>query len=248
MPAIGLAVLLALLAVGVVAGAVAAVAGFGIGSLLTPALALVVGTKVAVALTAVPHAIATTVRLWGIRRFVDRRVVAGFGVASAIGGLVGGILHANLTSPPLTVVLGSLLVLAGLSELAGWGRSARIDGAWSIAAGGISGLFGGLVGNQGGIRSAALLRFALPPQALVATATAVALMVDAARLPAYLIGSGEAITDHGILVALLTVAVVAGTLLGVPVLKRLSERAFRTGLASLLVILGTTLIASVVAG
>ena len=248
MPAIGFAVLLGLLAVGVVAGAVAAVAGFGIGSLITPALALVVGTKVAVALTAIPHAVATAVRLWRVRGFVDRRVVAGFGVASAAGGLAGGILHANLTSPPLTVVLGSLLVLAGVSELAGWGRSVRIDGVWSIAAGALSGLFGGLVGNQGGIRSAALLRFGLPPQALVATATAVALMVDAARLPAYMIGSGEAIADHATLVGLLTVAVVAGTLVGVPVLRRLSEHAFRTGLATLLVILGATLIASVVAG
>ena len=248
MPAIGLAILVALLAVGVVAGAVAAVAGFGIGSLLTPALALLVGTKVAVALTAIPHAVATAVRLWGVRGFVDRRVVGGFGVASAAGGLVGGILHANLTTPPLTVVLGSLLVLAGLSELAGWGRSVRIDGGWAIAAGALSGVFGGLVGNQGGIRSAALLRLRLPPQALVATATAVALMVDAARLPAYLIGSGDAIAEHGMLVALLTVAVVVGTLLGVPVLRRLSDRAFRTGLASLLVILGAALIGSVVAG
>jgi uncharacterized protein len=83
---------------------------------------------------------------------------------------------------------------------------------------------------------------------LVATATAVALMVDAARLPAYLIASGAEIAKHGMLVALLTVAVVLGTLLGVPLLRRLSDRAFRTGLASLLVILGAALIGSVVAG
>ncbi|NIQ58969.1 MAG: sulfite exporter TauE/SafE family protein, partial [Gammaproteobacteria bacterium] len=41
--------------VAVVAGGVAAVAGFGIGSLLTPVLSLELGTKLAVALISIPH-------------------------------------------------------------------------------------------------------------------------------------------------------------------------------------------------
>ena len=40
---------------GALAGAIAAVSGFGIGSLLTPLLAWRFGTKVAVALVSVPH-------------------------------------------------------------------------------------------------------------------------------------------------------------------------------------------------
>ena len=245
MPALALPALAGLVAVAAVAGAVAAVAGFGIGSLVTPALALVVGTKVAVALTAIPHAVATAVRLWGLRASVDRGVLLRFGLASAAGGLVGGILHATLASPLLTVVLGALLVLSGLSELTGWARSLQLRGPWAVAAGVLSGLFGGLVGNQGGIRSAALLRLGLPREALVATATAIALLVDAARLPVYAISSGNAIREQGGLVALLTVAVVVGTLVGVPILRRMPERRFRGALASLLVILGTGLIASV---
>jgi uncharacterized membrane protein YfcA len=239
---------LLLAVVAVIAGGIASLAGFGIGSLLTPVLALETGMKVAVAAIGVPHLVATALRFWQLRSHVDRTVLFGFGIASGVGGLLGALALARFSSRPLVLVFGWLLVLAGLSELAGWGRNVRIDGGWAIAAGALSGVFGGLVGNQGGIRSAALLRFGLPPQALVATATAVALMVDAARLPAYLIGSGDAIAEHGMLVALLTVAVVVGTLLGVPVLRRLSDRAFRTGLASLLVILGAALIGSVVAG
>src|SRR5437899_12396609 len=52
-------------------------------------------------------------------------------------------------------------------------------------AGGVSGGFGGLVGNQGGIRSAAMLGLNVPRDAFVATATAIALMVDVARVPVY---------------------------------------------------------------
>src|SRR5690349_2002694 len=59
--------------VGVAAGAIASIAGFGIGSLLTPLLALRLGTKVAVAAVAVPHVAGTALRLWRVRTHVDVR-------------------------------------------------------------------------------------------------------------------------------------------------------------------------------
>ena len=74
-----------LAAASVIAGAIAAVTGFGIGSLLTPVLALRTGTKIAVAAVAIPHFIGTAQRFWILRRHVDRRVLLGFGIASAIG-------------------------------------------------------------------------------------------------------------------------------------------------------------------
>jgi uncharacterized membrane protein YfcA len=53
-----------LVAVALIAGGAASIVGFGIGSLLTPALAPQTGMKVAVAAVSVPHAIGTAVRLW----------------------------------------------------------------------------------------------------------------------------------------------------------------------------------------
>jgi len=57
-----------------VAGGVAAVSGFGIGSLLTPLLAVRYGTKLAVAIVSIPHLVGTTARFVGLRRQLDRRV------------------------------------------------------------------------------------------------------------------------------------------------------------------------------
>ena len=51
----------------VAAGAVASVSGFGIGSLLTPLLALHAGTKTAVAAVSIPHLIGTAIRFWRLR-------------------------------------------------------------------------------------------------------------------------------------------------------------------------------------
>jgi len=245
MPLIGAYTIGLLFLIAFVAGGVAAITGFGIGSLLTPALAAAVGTKVAVAVVAVPHAVATSVRLWGLRASIDRGVLLTFGLASAAGGLSGAILHAAFASPVLTAMLGVLLVLTGLSELVGWARRLDFTGRWSLLAGGVSGFFGGLVGNQGGIRSAALLRLGLSREAIVATATATALLVDAARLPVYVVTLGAEMVQLWPVVVLLTLGTVAGTLVGVPVLRRLPESIFRRLLASLLVLLGLSVIASV---
>ena len=56
------------------AGAVAAVAGFGIGSILTPLLSVWVGTRLAVAAVSVPHLAATLLRFLMLRSRVDRQI------------------------------------------------------------------------------------------------------------------------------------------------------------------------------
>jgi uncharacterized membrane protein YfcA len=111
-------------------------------------------------------------------------------------------------------------------------------------AGALSGLFGGLVGNQGGIRSAALLRVGLSTEVLVATATATALLVDAVRLPIYLATRGSELVQVWPLLLVLTAGVVVGTFVGVPILKTMRDELFRRLLALLLVALGVSLIVS----
>jgi uncharacterized membrane protein YfcA len=231
--------------VAVVAGAIAAVTGFGIGSLVTPVLAASIGTKTAVAIVAIPHFGATAFRLWGLRRQVDLAVLRTFGVASAAGGLIGALVHIVFGGPVLATILGVLLVFAGVSELTGLAGAMRFPGTTSIVAGALSGLFGGLVGNQGGIRSAALLRFGLSREALVATATASALLVDSARIPIYLVTSGAHMLSHGPAIVLLTGAVLLGTIIGAPILRRLPDPIFRRLLAILLIVLGVSLIVGV---
>ena len=180
-------------AASVLAGAVASVSGFGIGSLLTPVLMLSMPAAEAVAVLAIPHALATAIRWVRLRADVDRPTFRQFGVASAVGGLAGAALQARLASTILTLVLGTLLVLAGTTELMRRRVPLPRTPFWRLTGGVLSGIFGGLVGNQGGIRAAALLGFDLPPRRLVATATASALLVDAARVPIYLLARGPAI-------------------------------------------------------
>lgn len=220
------------------AGAVAAVSGFGIGSLLTPMLALEAGTKLAVAAIAIPHFFGTAQRFWMLRRHVDRGVLLAFGITSAIGGLAGALVHTRVTSPALAVVFGVLLIVAGVSELSGWMRRVQWGRGAAWIAGALSGALGGLVGNQGGIRSAAMLGFHVPQESFVATATAIALFVDGARLPVYLATQWREIVALWPLVLTATLGVMAGTAIGTPLLRRLPPHLFRRMLSGLLILLG----------
>ena len=224
--------------VGFLAAAVAAVTGFGIGSLLTPTLAIATGTKLAVAATSIPHLVGTAQRYWTLRRHVDRHVLLGFGIASAVGGLVGALMHAWVSSRALAVVFGVVVAVAGVSELTGWMRRVRLGRRSAWAAGAISGALGGMVGNQGGVRTAALLGFDVPKESFVATATAIALFVDGARMPVYLATEWRDIVRIWPLVVTATAAVVAGTALGTRLLGRVPQHVFRRVIAVLLIVLG----------
>jgi len=172
--------------VAIISGAIASLAGFGIGSLLTPTLALKTGISVAVTAVSIAHLCGTVLRFVLLRKSLNRQVLISFGLTSAAGGLIGAVLHNTFQNIVLTIIFGCLLIIAGMSGLTGLFDKIRIPGPLVWIAGAISGLFGGLVGNQGGIRSAALLGFKLEKNQFVATATGIALMVDAARVPVYL--------------------------------------------------------------
>jgi uncharacterized membrane protein YfcA len=230
------------LAASVVAGSIASIAGFGIGSVLTPVFGLRVATNVAVAAVSVPHVVGTAVRFWLFRGRVDRRVLITFGLTSAAGGLAGALLQRWTSSPWLTVLFGSLLVFTSISEFSGLSRRLRFHGAIAWIAGALSGMLGGLVGNQGGIRSAALLGFDVPKDAFVASATAVGLIVDGARMPVYLVTEREGVIGIWIPVAIATIGVVIGTLVGRRALARIPETRFRALVAVLLALLGTAMI------
>lgn len=229
-------------AIAVIAGAVAAVTGFGIGSLLTPVLALSVDTRVAVAAVAIPHVIGTAVRFWLLHGGVDRRVLWSFGLTSAAGGLAGAALYSVASNRWLNVVFGVLLLTASLGEATGLARQVRFRGWAAWIAGAVSGLLGGLVGNQGGIRSAALLGFGLSKETFVATATAIALFVDGARLPVYLATQWSDIGRQWTWIMFATAGVTAGTLIGSGVLRRVPDVWFHRVLALVLAVLGAVML------
>jgi len=234
--------LAALFLAGVFSGAAASVVGFGIGSLLTPLFALQVGTNIAVAAVTLPHALATAVRCWRLRRHVDRSVLTRFGVLSAAGALAGALVYTRLGATMLTGVLGGLLVLTGAAQITGWARNWQPRGRTVGLLGVLSGFFGGVAGNQGGLRAAALTAFHLSPSSFIATATAAGLLVDAARTPVYLWQAGPRLAELWVPIAIAAAGVLAGTIIGERILLGLSPKRFARIVGGAVGVLGVWLI------
>jgi uncharacterized protein len=209
------------------AGAAASVVGFGIGSLVTPIVALRFGTEVAVAVVALPHLSGGLLRGWQLRRSVDWRIVVRFGLLSAAGGLVGALVFARLAPSVLTRVLGALLVMTAIAGMTGWAQRWTPHGPLVWVLGGLSGFFGGVVGNQGGLRAAALSTFGLVPTAFVATSTITGVLIDLARVPVYIQRTPTSFAGLWPVVVVGILAVLAGTMVGNRILLGLSRERFR---------------------
>ncbi|HEY5022118.1 MAG TPA: sulfite exporter TauE/SafE family protein [Gemmatimonadaceae bacterium] len=227
---------------GILSGATAAIAGFGIGSLMTPLLAAQLGVSLAIAAVSIPHAIATAVRCWRLRRAISWPVLRSFGVLSAAGGLIGALLYTRVGTRALEITLGVLLLATAVAALSDWTRRWKPHGVVAQSLGFLSGLFGGMAGNQGGLRAAALLTFSLTPAAFVATSTAVGLAIDAARMPIYLWRAGGTLVTVLAPIGLATAGVVIGTLAGERLLLGLSPERFRRIVGILIGVLGLWLV------
>jgi uncharacterized protein len=224
--------------VAALAGGIASLAGFGIGSLLTPLLASHYDMKAAVGAVSIPHVTATALRFWKLRRDVDRKVLLGFGAMNACGALIGALAHSRLGGSALTAVLGALLVLAGAIGLLGYADKIRFGETTAWIAGAVSGAFGGLVGNQGGIRSAAMLGIGVQGPAFVATSTAIGLTVDAVRMPIYFATESAQIFRAWPATVAAIVGVVAGTVIGERILRKIPQGIFRKVVAAVLLCVG----------
>lgn len=212
--------------------------------MLTPLLATRYGVPLAVAAVSIPHAIATALRCWRLRANISWPVIRSFGAWSATGGLAGALLYTRFSSRALTLVLGALLIATSIAALTDYMKRLYPHGPIALGLGFLSGLFGGIAGNQGGIRAGALMAFGLTPAAFVATSTATGLVVDAVRMPIYLIRAGSELMSLALPIGVATAGVIVGTLVGERILLGLSPDHFRRVVGGLIGVLGIWLLLS----
>ena len=238
--------LVAIFLVALLAGGVASVSGFGIGSLLTPLLALHLDLQLAVAAVSIPHVLGTAVRFVLVRKDLRKDIFINFGIWSAIGGLCGALLHNLANNPVLIAVFACLLIFTGITGTFGLSEKMRFPPKVSWLVGIASGAFGGLVGNQGGIRSAALLGFDLSKKEFVATATGIGLIVDGARMPVYFTTCFADLMQLWLPITVASVGVLIGTWLGKAVLGKIPEVFFKRLVSAIILVLGITMLLSLI--
>ena len=229
-------------AVAMLAGAIAAVAGAGVGSLVTPALSLRIDIRDAVLAVTAPHLVFNALRCWSVRTSISGKIFRQFGLTSAGGSLTGALFQHSVSSGWITGIFAVLLIIAGLFGVTGLVDRVKFGRRGAYVGGVLSGFFGGLTGEQGGLRAAAMLGLGCPKETFVATATATALVVDAVRLPIYLATRWDDVPRVIAPAAAGVVGVVTGMFIGNRLLARVPEHKFNRVVSAVLVLIGALLV------
>lgn len=220
--------------------------GFGLGTVMTPVFTFFYDVKIAILMVAIIHFLNNLLKLGLFWKEVDLSVIRRFGIISIVGALLGAFLQLYIYSDGLKIFLGIVLIILGGRELLPqrkkWTMPKKIDFLGGLA----SGLLGGLVGNQGAIRSAYLLNYNISKETFIATGTMIACLVDVSRIPVYLIYHHQLLLDKWKILSVVTIVTFIGTIIGKRLLKRVSLENFKKLVAVMVVILGILLVSTIV--
>lgn len=218
-------------------------AGFGAATILTPVAALFMEIKTAIAVVACFHLFGNASRLALFGRHVHWKTWAQFGMTGVAFSLIGARVTTSLSASAVMLLFGVfLLAYVGLSLFAPRRLALAPTPTLLVGGGAASGFLAGLLGTGGAVRSACLLAFGLSKEAYIATSAAIALVVDATRLPIYLAGGFIPARMAPVLVSLVAVAF-AGAWAGRRLLRRISAELFRRLVLGLLALMGLKLLA-----
>lgn len=211
-----------LLLLGLLAGILTTVAGMGGGILLLAALSLLRDPREALAITAPALFVGNLHRAVLFRHKIDRKVALPFSLGALPGSLVGALLVVAL---PLWVLKVLLVVMVGLAlgRSLGWWRWTPSSRVIVPAAAGV-GLVSATAGGAGLLLSPLLMSTGLTGDAYIATVALCAVALHLGRIVGY--GAGGMLTAQTLsLGAGLTVAILAGNLVGARIRKRLPSSA-----------------------
>ncbi|MCA1945611.1 MAG: sulfite exporter TauE/SafE family protein [Desulfovibrio sp.] len=218
--------------------------GFGLGTVLTPVMAIFFPVETAVALTAVVHFANNCFKLAMFGKAADWKVTLRFGIPALLASLAGAwvlvrvahlapwveysMLGQTMAVTPVKLLVGALIAFFALRELRPQGSRTVYSAAWLPVGGLVSGFFGGLSGNQGAFRSAFLLGAGLHKEAFIATGVVLACVVDVSRLAVYAgLAGSEMVAGNAGLLAAATLSAFLGAFFGGRLLKKITLNTVR---------------------
>lgn len=232
--------------------------GFGLGTLLLPAFALVFPVGVAVALTAVVHLLNNVFKLFLVGRHAHAGVVLQFGIPAFVSAYGGARLLIWLSGleplysyrlgdhlyevMPIKLVVAALMATFAVIEMSPRFKQLSIPPKYLPLGGVVTGFFGGVSGHQGAFRSAFLLRAGLAKESFIATGVVIAVVIDLSRLAVYWrqILSAE-LSDSVALLMAATLSAFLGAFLGNRLLQKITLRLIETVVSIMLLLIAVAL-------
>ena len=212
-----------------IAAALTVPAGFGLSTVLTPLVLLLIPPHEAIAVVAIVHGAHNAGKLALLWENVDLEAFKRYGVWLILGSVVGALLQSRVPQRPLLGILGiALIVLPALTLSEKWTGYMMPESNDRVGGFG-SGFMGGLSGHQGALRAMFLSRRIPNKMSYAATASILALCVDLSRIPVYLFYRSEEVFSHYGLTIVLVISALLGARLGKVWLKNIDSILIRRG-------------------
>lgn len=224
------------------AAAFGLLSGFGLGTILIPVFLMFYEAKIAIFLVAIVHLLNNLFKFSLFRKHIDLGILKRFGILAVLGGFLGAFSQIYIANESLKKLVGILLIFLGLKELVPSKFQFRFPKSIDPIGGFLSGFVGGLIGNQGAIRSAFLLNYEIPKETFIATGVVISCAVDLSRIPVYWVSYGDAFLDSWFQLLILVGVSFSGTLFGTLLLKRFSIEGFKKFVAGAIVLMGILLL------
>lgn len=239
--------------------------GFGLGTVLLPAFALFFPAPAAVAATGAVHLLNNLFKAGLLGRSAHWPTLLLFGLPAIPAAILGAFLLGRLSGLPVFhwqafgqsfapsaagVVIGALMIAFALLEVQPWFQKLAAPPRLMPLGGALTGLIGGLTGQQGALRSMFLLKSGLAPQRFIATGVLIAVLIDLSRLPTYAATFAAGALDLSArelaLIGVGTLCAFAGAWLGARYLEKATVGIIRALVVALMLMIGAGLILGVV--
>lgn len=243
--------------VSLIASGLTLFSGFGLGTLLLPAMLLFFPTPAAVAATAVVHLANNLLKVTLFGRHCRKDVLLRFGVVAVVAAFAGAKLLVTLSEfPPLLTytLAGSQMVILPVSftiavlilafalfDLSPRKQQLEFDPKLLPIGGLVSGFLGGLSGHQGAMRSAFLASSGLTKEAFIGTGVTIACLVDLARISVYGVNLSSVGNEDLFLMAAASGSAFLGVFIGQRVLEKTTMDHIRKVVATGLILLSLAL-------
>lgn len=232
--------------------------GFGLGTILLPAMALFFPVAVAIVLTGIVHFLNGTFKVLILRKHIHFPTLWRFGLLAIPFAFLGAwlltklegqtnvfefsLMSIHFSTTPIKFTVGILMIgfafLEGIPKL----KKISINQKYLPIGGALSGFFGGLTGNQGAFRSMFLVRANLNKEQFIATGSAFSFLVDLTRLSVYFKNLSKMdIEGNAVLLILASGSALTGVLIGNRLLKKIDMTFIRYVVAAAILILGILL-------
>ena len=232
--------------------------GFGLGTLLLPVFAVFFPLQVAIAATAVVHLVNNLFKVFLVGKKANKDAIIRFSVPAVFAAMVGAALLSSFSLMPkitsyylwnsvheitaVKLTIGVLIIVFSLMEILPQYANMSFGKQYLPLGGLLSGFFGGLIGNQGALRSMFLIRSGLDKDEFIGTSVVTSVIVDTARLMVY--GAGfywtkiTVLSGLGGLVATAILSAFLGSLLANDLAKKATLGAVSIIVALMLVLIG----------